>query len=201
MTGRETPHPEPPRDFAERDLPLRRVDGPWFRFHPRDRDPIHFGRARRFRFDAPDGSYGVLYAGASVDAAFLETFLNVGSRLITTGALDRRHLALLDASRPLRVLDLAAEGALARIGADARIFAGDRTVAQRWSAAIHESPRRIDGIVYPARTEPGHRALAIFDRAADALGADLKGSLLDEGNRAALGRILETYGLGLLEVR
>jgi hypothetical protein len=36
-------------------------------------NPAFFGRARTFRFDAPDGCYGVCYFGTSLAAAFMET--------------------------------------------------------------------------------------------------------------------------------
>src|SRR6478735_5682570 len=50
----------------------------------RDHDPLFFGRSGLNRFDAPAGEYGVLYAGESVECAFIETFGSAtGIRAIT----------------------------------------------------------------------------------------------------------------------
>jgi hypothetical protein len=156
-------HPPPP-DLAGRSLPLRTFRGPWFRLHAADRDPVFFGRTGLNRFDAPDGSFGVLYVGADAECAFIETFgWETGTRLVTAAALATRRLAELRPPRPLRLVDLTGAG-LARVGADARLFAGAHAVARAWSGAFHAHPQRPDGIYYPARHDPSRRAAALYDR-------------------------------------
>ena len=44
-----------------------------YRLQRADREPISFGRTGENRFDAPDGSYGVLYAGEDEYCCFIET--------------------------------------------------------------------------------------------------------------------------------
>ena len=73
------PHPEPPpqEQFDRLDLwPLLVWQGgPWVRIYQarHAHKPLHFGRNRRNRFNAPDGEYGVLYLGCDLACAFIET--------------------------------------------------------------------------------------------------------------------------------
>ena len=65
MTSFPIEHPEPPSDLNER-LPLLFSLTPGTllsRLHRRNNGAIFFGKTGRNRFDAPDGSFGVLYAG------------------------------------------------------------------------------------------------------------------------------------------
>ncbi|AJD44517.1 RES domain-containing protein (plasmid) [Rhizobium gallicum bv. gallicum R602sp] len=45
------------------------------RFYTAAYDPIYFDRSDLGRFNAPDGSYGVLYVAQEIPGAFAETFL------------------------------------------------------------------------------------------------------------------------------
>lgn len=51
---------------------------------------------------------------------------------MTTAALLKRGWDRITPSRPLRLVDLVVSGGLARVGADARLFAGEHTVSRRW---------------------------------------------------------------------
>src|SRR3990172_9226613 len=145
------PLPSPPGDLGERALPLRTIERSWFRFHAPGRATVHFGRKAENRFNAPGGEFGVLYLAADPAGAFIEVFGRVsGPRVVTPGQLARRNLAEVRPPRPLRLLNPIGAG-LARIGADARLFAGEHEVARRWSLALHWHPQAPDGILYPAR--------------------------------------------------
>jgi hypothetical protein len=110
--------PEPPVALASRKVSLIKFDEALFRSHQIKRNPIHYGRSRIHRFDAPDGSYGVLYAGRDAYCAFIETFArSAGARIVTTAELEARALSELKATRPLNLIDLTQSGALAWIGA------------------------------------------------------------------------------------
>ncbi len=199
-------HPEPPPDFNSRILPMTSLGGSLFRSHDRNRSPLNFGRTGRNRFDDPLGDYSVLYAGRDIFAAFIETFgQNTGIRTLTTEELRSRSLTEFYPAVPLLLVDLASTGCLARIGADSGLFAGDRTVAQRWSRAIYDHPTAklagIHGILYPARHNHTRHAVAIFDR------ADLPRLEIihtqpwyEEGqSRSNLAAVLNLYGFSLVE--
>lgn len=62
--------------------------------------------------------------------------------------------------RHLRLVDLTGPG-LARLGADARLFAGDHGQARQWSRAFYSHPDRVDGIYYPVRHDPSRVAAAV----------------------------------------
>src|SRR5216684_3061286 len=71
--------------------------------HP---NPAYYGRARTFRFDAPDGSYGVCYFGTSLAAAFMETvplalIPHSGDRLVESTDLNTRYASLARSNQPL----------------------------------------------------------------------------------------------------
>lgn len=77
--------PLPPADLHSRSpkiltLPAGSVN---HRFFTAIHDPIFFDRSTSGRFNASDGSYGVLYVAQLVNGAFAETFLRApGNTLI-----------------------------------------------------------------------------------------------------------------------
>jgi hypothetical protein len=193
------PHPEPHADLATREPLLLTTDAVWIRIYRLTNAPIYFGRSSDNRFDAPDSSYGVLYAATDSHGAFIETFgLSTGIRVVTATALAERGRARLEASRPLTLINLFDTGGLARIGADARLCSGDHSIAQRWCAALKSHPSRPDGIYYPARHDPPRAACALFDHVAPTITATPLGRLDDPAHAGLLADILETYRFALL---
>jgi len=104
--------PGPPAALASRKVSLIEFDEVLFRSHQIKRNPIYYGKSRLHRFDAPDGSYGVLHAGRDAYCAFIETFArSAGARIVTTAELEARALSELKATRPLNLIDLTQSGA------------------------------------------------------------------------------------------
>jgi len=195
-------HPEPPGDLAGRSpLVLNLVAGSVFsRIHNRNDGPVFFGKTGRNRFDSPDGSFGVLYVGFDEHCAFIETFgESTGIRAVTRRALEQRHLAYLQTTESLTLIDLVSSGGLARIGADARLFSGSHAVAQRWSAALRKHSAKPAGLVYPARHDAARRSCALFDLPDSVFTATNAGSLLESQHAKLLATILDTYDFGLIE--
>jgi hypothetical protein len=61
------------------------------RFYTTTHEPVFFDRSTSGRFNAPDGSFGVLYVARLVNGAFAETFLrSPGNTLIDSGLLRRK---------------------------------------------------------------------------------------------------------------
>jgi hypothetical protein len=194
------PHPEPPPDLAKREPLILMTAQSWYRTHSLGRPPLHFGRDARGRFDAPSGEYGTLYVAADEHAAFIETFgQSTGCNTVTLAALAARALTRIEPRRPLRLIDLAGSGGLARIGADARLCSGDRAVARRWSLALHRHPSAPDGILYPARHDPARSAAALFDHAASVLQVTESFAWTSPAHATHLGRILDDYRFALIE--
>ena len=105
---------------------------------------------------------------------------------------------------PLSLVDLYGQGCLARIGADSRLFAGDRDVAQRWSPAIYEHPDRlkVHGILYPARHNHTRSAVALFDREGLPrleVNRTVSWYSLEADMRSTLAAILDVYGFSIVE--
>lgn len=195
---RPGPHPDPPDDLHERELPLVGSRGPWFRIHRRDLDPVFFGKTGLGRFDAPDGSYGVLYAAQDFRGAFIETFGWItGINVVAPSELETRALAELKSSEELDLVDLTGKG-LALLGADARLATGDHVVSQRWSSALFGRPRSPDGLLYRARHDPEMLAVALHERVgAKGISAENLGALSDPANTALLGAAMDRYGFTL----
>ena len=101
-------------------------------------------------------------------------------------------------------MDLCSPGCLARIGADSRLFAGNRAIAQRWSRAIYDHPDRlkIHGIQYPARHNHTRTAVALFEREGLPrleVNRTVSWYSPDEEIRTTLAAILNLYGFSLVE--
>jgi hypothetical protein len=139
----------------------------------------------------------VLYASETLDGAFVETFgRSPGVNTVSQGQLAARSLALIEAFRPLRLVDLTGAG-LARIGATNSLTAGPHSMAQRWSRALWSHRSRPDGLLYRARHDPACFCVAIFSRAARSLRAVPQGGLLDAARQPLLAATLRRYDFSL----
>jgi hypothetical protein len=156
--------PAPPKDFEQRTLPTSESSRTeWIRLHDRRfKQPLHWSRAGRYRFDSPGASFGVCYAGQDLTTAFLEVFADKvrHSRRLSRAAIDRYDVYAVNVAPHLKVLAL--EGVnLAKIGATMGCFAGSYPLSQRWGAALMRHPAMLDGLVYIGRRS-GARCLALF---------------------------------------
>lgn len=166
--------PLPPADLDGRPLALFPLDPSTvlYRFYTRrdatgtrQYDPVYFDRGNGGRFNAPDGSFGVLYAAASMAGAFAETFLrNTGTMVLPLDLLATKGLVRLAPRRRLRLAHLHGP-ALSWIGATAEVAHGGLPydVPQAWSAALRAHPTRPDGIAYTARHDDSELCFALFE--------------------------------------
>ena len=195
MTSPGRPYPSP--DVNGRRPRIVTIDKTTFyRFYTRGNEPIHFDRSRNGRLNAPDASFGVLYAAEQRTGAFAETFLrNPGSTLLPRDLITRKALVRL---RPIRVLHLVAlyGPGLAVLGATAEVTASapPYDLPQAWAAALHNHPGMFDGIAYRARHDDNEVCYALFDRSAPAIAEVDR----DEGLDADwFYRLLNHYSVGL----
>jgi hypothetical protein len=117
--------------------------------------------------NAPDGSYGVLYASQTTQGAFAETFLrSPGLRQIDPNLLARKAYVQLEVTRALTLVELAGPG-LAIVGATAEVVHGGLPyhLPQAWSKALHAHPLGVDGIAYHARHDDQAVCYALFESA------------------------------------
>jgi hypothetical protein len=187
----------PPRDFAERDLPIEVIPAraTFIRIHRSKFDPLYFGIAGDNRFDDPDNRYGVCYAARSLEGAFAETCLRqVGLRLVSLSQIAARSVSRLTMTAELRLMALHGPG-LARIGATSAVSSGTYDISQPWSRAIHSHPAKVDGIVYRSNHDNSEFCVALFDRCRNRLSCGPAAGLLDD--RARLAALLNRYKMGL----
>ena len=170
--------PEPPADIAARKLPLvaRPAGTRYVRIHRATDGAVWFGWnavTRQFRpptnrFDAPDRSYGVLYAAARCDGAFAEAVGRKPGSFRSNDELAALAVTTLALSRVLRLVDLHGGDAVGALGATGVIGVGPQSLARRWSQAIHAHPEEPDGIEYRCRHNSDEVAVALFDRVREA---------------------------------
>ena len=165
-----------------------------------------FRRSAQYRFDSPDGSFGVLYAAFDLETAFVESIVRNQAHTLPAGepllidyaTLASRQVVTLAASSPARSLHLAQlyEAGLAAAKTDNRIAsADDYPTTQQWSKAFHDHPQNFDGIVYMSRYTGNHRSVVLFDRARDAIAFDAPRSLLHHPD---LAHLLDAYHVSLV---
>ncbi len=153
------------------------------------------------RFDAPDGSYQVLYLGCDPACAFIETFAHsAGTRAVTTAALKGKALVHLKPVIPLSLIDLTPSGSLLRMGSDSRLFAAEYGVSQLWSKALHDHPASPHGLLYPGRLDPLKQSVALFlDREPKMVELARESWYSSGAQRTLLAEIMEHYGIQLIE--
>lgn len=199
--------PLPPPEFARLPLqveelrPMQLVRLAW----AARRTHCVFRRDARYRFDAPDGEFGVLYAACDLRTAFVESVLRERPQTLAVAArvvLSWREVATRrvitfrsgSRSRPLRLIALRGAGlSAARI--DNRISTvDDYATTRQWALACHRHPARADGILYLSRFLGESPSVAIFDRARPALAVRAVQPLVRLPEFAAL---LDEFDVGL----
>jgi len=175
----------PPSGFDRADLELVDVDpGELLRLAFRTKvSQLTFRASARYRFDAPAGEFGVLYAAFDLATAFAETVLRTVPQSIPAGEeplltyeeLARRRVVQFAAAStggPLRLVKLYDEG-LAAAKVDNRIATDDDYATTRlWARAFHDHPERVDGVAYLSRFMGARRSVVLFDRCAGLLNRD-----------------------------
>jgi hypothetical protein len=116
--------PEPPVDLPSRALPLRTQpkSDALYRVHQSHLNAKHFGRSGDWRFDAPDASYGTLYAGLIPEVSFAETLLRGGS-YVAQSEMELRSLCRFLVLRSLRLVRMFGPYMIS-IGANASVTSG-----------------------------------------------------------------------------
>lgn len=137
------------------------------------------------RFQDPQGVFRVCFLGENATASFVETFLrDPPVRLVTRAELGRKGLTTFSVLREVRLVKLRDEG-LAGIGCTAEMTSSPKPYMdpQQLSRALWEHADQPDGIQYRCRHDNGLLAVALYDRAKDALRVDHTEDLLDDHAR------------------
>jgi hypothetical protein len=191
--------PRPPTDLDRRRLVLEVLptDTRLYRFHDKQFNPLFFDRTPDSRFNAGNGTFGVMYVAIERRGAFAETFLrNVGSTVIPEAFVDSKACAILPLRRPLRAVRFRGYG-LAPIGATATLCSSPSyEIPQEWSRALHAHPDHVDAILYASRHDDEQLCLAVFDRAMDAFSKSVREENLLK--QTWFYELMDMYQVGLL---
>lgn len=138
------------------------------RVHRAANGPVFFGPGAgnppTYRFDSLAGTFGVLYVGAGLPGALVETLLrNPRRRMVAYHDVVSRASSELRCPRDLRLVDLHGAG-LQQLGLDNAISTGPYGPCGAWADALWAHPEAPDGIAYHSRHDPREICLAIFER-------------------------------------
>ena len=143
------------------------------------------GNPPTHRFHDPEGKFRVCFLGENATASFAETFLrDPPVRLITRAEMAKRVLTTFNVLRELRLAKVRDEG-LAGIGCTAEMTSSPNpyTDPQQLSRDLWLHPDQPDGIQYRCRHDNGLLAIALYDRASNALSVYHSENLLDDHAR------------------
>lgn len=151
---------------------------------------LYFGRAARFRWDAPDSRFGVLYAGTAFAVCVAETVARPAPDAPLDAATGVKILSESSDLRPYDVYRITTKRPLMlaamfgatfqRLGIDSVVLTTrDYAGPQAWARWLHEHPRGFDGLQYVSRLLGDVYNVALFDRASDALREENLGALVD----------------------
>lgn len=138
----------------------------------------------------------VLYAAAEGPTCLAEVFQD--TRVIDRTARDP-WLVAFEPVEPVVLLDLSGTWPT-RAGASMEINSGPRPRAQRWAQAIYQAFPQIEGVYYPSSMNANRPAIALWERAADAIPARpiFHRPLLDPALLPVLSRVARDLGYGLV---
>ena len=159
---------------------LHTIDTPdvLYRIHSTRFDAVYFGQQAAYRFDAPDGAFGVLYAAQHPFGAFVETCLRqrtgthspvIDRRSLQTKKLTTLYLGTATPGAAARSVELFGPG-MARNWANGDVGAHyEYEQSQAYSAAVHTHPDHVAGIGYLCRHDNSQLAFALYDRIANVI--------------------------------
>jgi len=193
----KVPPEKPPSGFKSRTLPIETffAGSQLLRIHQSIHGALYFGRSGDYRFDSPNGTYGVCYTGMTAEACFVETCLTqVGATLVSATFLDARELSFIDVKEDLSLVMLHGTG-LAPMGATSIVSAGPYDISQAWAEAIHDHPGNHDGIIYRTSHDDDEFGVAIFERSKHKVNQGSGIGLMKDARTIA--SLLNRYGVGL----
>ena len=139
---------------------------------------------------ADDEQRGILYAAFTLSCCVVEVF-------DALDYVDPRgwQFSRLTLTRDLTLLDLRGKPAM-RLGTVAAISKGSHPMAQEWSRYFYEKFDTIDGLLYKA-AHNDERAIALYERAQDAVELTREVPLDAKSLRLRLLRVAQTHNLAL----
>ena len=139
---------------------------------------------------AEDEQRGILYAAFTLSCCVVEVF-------DALDFIDPRgwQFSRLTLTRDLTLLDVRGKAAM-RLGTVAAISKGSHAMAQVWSRYLYEKFDTIDGLLYNA-AHNDERAIALYERAQDAVELTREVPLDAKSLRVRLLRVAQTHNLAL----
>lgn len=164
------------------------------RIHRPSHPAVFFGPAGlepKGRFDAPDGSFKVLYAARALETAFGETMVRSPHiPYVLSTAVNARVRSELLVTKALRLFPLI-DGGVSKLGLSFTDLHGD-AYAKTWAVSAHiHGTTTADGILYTSRFD-NQRCVALFDRAASSIAESANVKIFLSPSEAA--KLAEKFG-------
>ena len=194
--------------MARRNRPITEIAASeaLYRVHAAHREARYYGnRDGTWRWDDPDGGYGILYVGLTQAGPFAETLLRrPAEEAVVWSEVEKRRWAEFRTKEALRLADVHGKGlsfqgvTVADISANhnGKIYPGAYAKAQAISAEVYATTD-LDGIAYRSRLEPDQICVALFDRADHKIELVVEGKPID---RNWVDNLLESHGKHIVDV-
>ncbi|WP_410505688.1 RES family NAD+ phosphorylase [Janthinobacterium sp.] len=142
---------------------------------------LYYGHAGAHRYDDPAGLYGVLYLGADLATALMESMFHQhawirGARATSKTEVAQRLVRMVGVLRTLRLADLSAPAVMAtQLGLNLQQLSSRRYAHTQGISAMvhaHDAPDGLpyDGISFPSRNNFPSVCVALFERAQTKVG-------------------------------
>jgi RES domain len=155
----------PPADLRNQKVPLAGIPVQLFRLNLiRHRDPVHWSKQGRYRFDSATAKYGVFYTSAAVETAILEVFGDrwIQERYLAQSDLMQYEVCKLEIRSGFEAVNAVGRN-LNRLGTDSNLFAStDYQFSQAWGREFMIHPQCPSGIRYHSRKNPRRIDYALF---------------------------------------
>ena len=184
------------------DLPVstRSAGTKLWRIHRVGYDPVWFGPAPgqppQNRFDAPAGEFRVCYFGHDFESAFVETLVRGrANRLIALAELKERAASMVPLMRDVRLARVHSDG-LVHLAMPASVpHAAEYDECHELALSLWRHASAVEGVEYRSRWDDSRLCVALFDRAAAALGGPSTQLL---GSTTLMRPVLRHYGIGVV---
>lgn len=170
--------------------------------------PLHFGRTGSNRYDAPDGTFGVLYLGFDLATVLMESMFRNHRwhrrkrRAVSLTEVKNRIVRVIGVTHDLFVVDLTAPETISRhfglnlTQLSSRRYEHTQGISRTINSLSDDQGNAcFDGLIYPSRNNYPATCLALFEQARHKVGLVDDVDLVDHIDWPGF---VSRYGIGII---